>query len=194
MSDKYNDIFPTRLRQLIEEKPTTITAVARELGISRQAVSQYTMGIGQPNADKLLQIAEYFDVSCDWLVGRQGGAKSFDINMDGVCRFLNMSEESVTFLRKLGQFAEDYPGTIDALFASKDFREVMKSMLKYRFSHKDRGMRKRSMQTGKRKSNGRIQFSLNTLLPRMGWEMLFGLGKPKSLGKMEAFPTVYTRP
>ncbi len=134
MSDKYNDIFPTRLRQLIEEKPTTITAVARELGISRQAVSQYTMGIGQPNADKLLQIAEYFDVSCDWLVGRQGGAKSFDINMDGVCRFLNMSEESVTFLRKLGQFAEDYPGTIDALFASKDFREVMKSMLKYRFS------------------------------------------------------------
>ena len=76
MSDKYNDIFPTRLRQLIEEKPTTIAAAARELGISRQAVSQYAMGIGQPNADKLLQIAEYFNVSCDWLVGRQGGARA----------------------------------------------------------------------------------------------------------------------
>ena len=122
----------TRLRQLIEEKPTTITAVARELGISRQAVSQYTMGIGQPNADKLLQIAEYFDVSCDWLVGRQGGAKSFDIDLAGVCKFLNMSEESVAFLQEFGEFSKDYPGTLDALFASEEFREVMKSMLRYR--------------------------------------------------------------
>lgn len=134
MSDKYNDVFPTRLRQLIDEKPTTITAVARELGISRQAVSQYTMGIGQPNADKLLQIAEYFDVSCDWLVGRQGGAKSFDTDMAGVCKFLNMNEECVVFLRELGQFAEDYPGTLDALFAAEEFHEVMRSMLKYRYS------------------------------------------------------------
>lgn len=134
MSEKYNDIFPTRLRQLIEEKPTTITAVARELGISRQAVSQYTMGIGQPNADKLLQIAEYFDVSCDWLVGRQGGAKSLDMDLAGVCKFLNMSEESVAFLREFGEFSKDYPGTLGALFASEEFREVMKSMLRYRFS------------------------------------------------------------
>ncbi|WP_304584498.1 hypothetical protein [Acutalibacter muris] len=37
-------------------------------------------------------------------------------------------------MRELGQFAEDYPGALDALFASEDFRVVMKSMLKYRFS------------------------------------------------------------
>lgn len=134
MSDKYNDVFPTRLRQLIDEKPTTITAVARELGISRQAVSQYTMGIGKPNADKLLQIAEYFDVSCDWLVGRQGGARSYDMDMAGVCEFLNMSEECVKSLKELGQFAADYPGTLNALFAAEKFREVMKSMLRYRYS------------------------------------------------------------
>lgn len=37
-------------------------------------------------------------------------------------------------MRELGQFAEDYPGALDALFASEDFRVVIKSMLKYRFS------------------------------------------------------------
>lgn len=122
MSDKYYNVFPTRLRQLIDEKPTTITAVARELGISRQAVSQYTMGIGQTNADKLLQIVEYFDVSCDWLVGRQGRAKSFDMDMAGACKFLNVSEECVGFLWELGLFAADYPGTLDAIFAAEKFR------------------------------------------------------------------------
>lgn len=132
MSDKYNDVFPTRLRQLIEEKPTTITAVARELGISRQAVSQYTMGIGQPNADKLLQMAEFFDVSVDWLVGRQGGAKSFDMNMDGACRFLDMDEESVTFLRELGTFAADKPGVLRQIFTDHDFQLAVQSILQYK--------------------------------------------------------------
>lgn len=131
MSDKYNDIFPTRLRQLIEEKSTTITAVAKELGISRQAVSQYTMGIGQPNADKLLQIAEYFDVSCDWLVGRQGGAKSYNIDMDGACRFLGMDEDCVAFLRDLSQFSQKYPNALHALLIHPKFQEVMRSTVKF---------------------------------------------------------------
>ncbi|MEH2935725.1 helix-turn-helix transcriptional regulator [Oscillospiraceae bacterium 21-37] len=133
MSDKYNDIFPTRLRQLIEEKPTTITAVARELGISRQAVSQYTMGIGQPNADKLLQMAEFFDVSVDWLVGRQGGAKSFDMDMEGACRFLGMDEDCVAFLKDLGAFSQKYPNTLHALFTHPKFRESLRSVIKYRW-------------------------------------------------------------
>lgn len=37
-------------------------------------------------------------------------------------------------LRELGQFAADYPGTLDALFAAEKFREVMRSMLRYRYS------------------------------------------------------------
>lgn len=131
MSDKYNDVFPTRLRQLIEEKPTTITAVARELGISRQAVSQYTMGIGQPNADKLLQMAEFFDVSVDWLVGRQGGAKSFDMDMEGACRFLGMDEDCVKALQELTEIGKKYPGAIRWVFTSDDFRFAIQSMFEY---------------------------------------------------------------
>lgn len=133
MSDKYNDVFPTRLRQLIEEKPTTITAVARELGISRQAVSQYTMGIGQPNADKLLQMAEFFDVSADWLVGRQGGARSFDMDIEGACRFLGMDEDCVAFLKDLGAFSQKYPNALHALFTHPKFQESLYSMVKYRW-------------------------------------------------------------
>ncbi len=67
--EKFNAVFPTRLRNLIKDRGTTITAVAKELGISRQAVSQYADGTGQPNVDKLTAIAAYFHVSADYLVG-----------------------------------------------------------------------------------------------------------------------------
>lgn len=69
VQEKYNDIFPTRLRNLIEDRGTTITAVSKELGISRQAVSQYADGSAQPNVDKLVSIARFFSVSTDYLVG-----------------------------------------------------------------------------------------------------------------------------
>ena len=43
--------------------------MARELGVSRQAVSQYADGTTQPNVDKLRIIAEHFGVSADYLIG-----------------------------------------------------------------------------------------------------------------------------
>lgn len=69
MQEKYKNVFPSRLRKLIDDRGTTITALSKELKISRQAVSQYADGTGQPNVEKLRAIACYFDVSTDYLVG-----------------------------------------------------------------------------------------------------------------------------
>ena len=66
---KYYTPFATNLRKLIAQKRTTITALSKTLCISRQAVSQYADGTGQPNVDKLVMIAGYFGVSVDYLVG-----------------------------------------------------------------------------------------------------------------------------
>ena len=66
---KYNSVFPTRLRNLLEDRGTTITALAKELKISRQAASQYVDGSAQPNIDRLVMIARFFDVSSDYLLG-----------------------------------------------------------------------------------------------------------------------------
>lgn len=67
--DKYNSIFAERLRSLIASHKTTITALSKSLGISRQAVSQYADGTGQPNVEKLRKIANFFHVSADYLIG-----------------------------------------------------------------------------------------------------------------------------
>ena len=67
--ESYYNPLPTNLRSLLDEHHTTITALAKELGITRQAVGQYCDGSGQPNAEKLSIIAQYFNVSVDWLLG-----------------------------------------------------------------------------------------------------------------------------
>lgn len=67
--DRYNSVFATRLRELIESRHITITSLAEELGITRQAVSNYTYGGGQPTVDKLKKICDYFSVSADYLLG-----------------------------------------------------------------------------------------------------------------------------
>ena len=58
--DKYFGVFPTRLRGLIESKKTTITALANALKISRQSVSQYQDGTGQPKHTEEHQIHQLF--------------------------------------------------------------------------------------------------------------------------------------
>ena len=67
--EKYNGVFPERLRKLLDDRGVTRTELARELNISRQAVSQYADGTGQPNIDKLKTIALFFSVSSDYLIG-----------------------------------------------------------------------------------------------------------------------------
>lgn len=49
----------------------TQTALAAELGVSSQAVSKWETGRACPDIQLLVQIAVYFDVSTDELIGYQ---------------------------------------------------------------------------------------------------------------------------
>ena len=69
MTDHYNDPFPTRLRELIEERKISQGDLASFLGIARQSFSLYCNGGTQPNIEKTVKIAEYFGVSVDYLYG-----------------------------------------------------------------------------------------------------------------------------
>lgn len=123
--EKYFGVFPTRLRALLEEKKTTITALANELRISRQSVSQYQDGTGQPNVDKLCKIAKYFNVSADYLVGLSSVPSTNNDTRD-ICAKTGLSEHTVTRMMqddKRDKWAEVidqlilHPGVLDALHA-----------------------------------------------------------------------------
>ncbi|MEV2369610.1 helix-turn-helix transcriptional regulator [Paenibacillus larvae] len=62
--------FSTRFKQLKEDKQVSTVSIGRELGITKQSVHGWEISKTIPSADKLVELADYFDVSLDYLVGR----------------------------------------------------------------------------------------------------------------------------
>jgi transcriptional regulator with XRE-family HTH domain len=66
--------FGERLRELRARKFLSKTKLAKDLGISRQLIMTYENGETMPNITLFAEIADYFDVSADYLLGRDGFA------------------------------------------------------------------------------------------------------------------------
>ena len=64
--------FPARLRRLREERrPVRSMAAVSELcGLERGAVGRYERGERSPSMDALIALADYYEVSLDYLTGR----------------------------------------------------------------------------------------------------------------------------
>ena len=62
--------FAERLRQLREERGVSQAAVSKVLGVSRYSVYAYEKGKSAPTLDGLVALADYFDVTLDYLLGR----------------------------------------------------------------------------------------------------------------------------
>ena len=61
-----------RLVELIKEKDVTFYKVAKDLGFSNTVFSDWKAGKSMPKTDKLLKIAEYFNVPiCYFIVGKE---------------------------------------------------------------------------------------------------------------------------
>ena len=65
------DIFRTRLTVLRKEKKMTQAQMAEYLGITRPAYTCYETGMTMPAAEGLSKLADLFDVSVDYLLGRK---------------------------------------------------------------------------------------------------------------------------
>ena len=73
------EIFVTRLNKLLEENKITKYRLAKELGVSKQAVLWWCDGTNEPKISYLQKIACFFDVSSDYLLGLEDepGAKTY---------------------------------------------------------------------------------------------------------------------
>lgn len=61
-----------RLREAREKKGFTQIFVAKQLGITNTALSNYERGERDPNTSLLYTLAGFYNVSIDWLFGRTG--------------------------------------------------------------------------------------------------------------------------
>lgn len=63
--------FPTRLKELRIKKQVPQQQLADLLGISTRALRFYEDGSREPKIEGLIKLADFFDVSLDYLVGRK---------------------------------------------------------------------------------------------------------------------------
>lgn len=62
--------FAIRLSELLDNNKMTATQLAKKIGKTPQAISQYKNGVNDPTIDALEKIADYFNTSTDYLLGR----------------------------------------------------------------------------------------------------------------------------
>lgn len=65
------DVFPQRLRDLRRRRRISGRAVAELCGLSQSAVYRYENGERLPSIEAAAQLADFFDVSIDFLCGRE---------------------------------------------------------------------------------------------------------------------------
>ena len=97
--NKYTE-FAERFLSEMGKKGCTATEIAALLGITKQSVSNYTSGKSIPPIDKLHKLADYFDVTLDWLLCRPGAVRAANADIDFVCRYTGLSEKNITDLHK----------------------------------------------------------------------------------------------
>lgn len=63
------NIFAKRLSELIEEKCISKRNLAQKIGVSAMSISDWSTGKVQPTAENIYLVAQFFDVTSDYLLG-----------------------------------------------------------------------------------------------------------------------------
>lgn len=64
------NIFPENLKRLRKERHLTQQQLAKEIGISRSAISMYEKGDREPNFETAEKFADFFNVSLNTLISQ----------------------------------------------------------------------------------------------------------------------------
>lgn len=62
--------FPTRLKELRKSRKVSQSEAGQIAGITSKQIQRYESGDSEPTLPVLIALADYFNVSLDYLVGR----------------------------------------------------------------------------------------------------------------------------
>lgn len=71
----YPKTFAEKLKKARSDAGYTQEDVSLILNIGRSTLANYEVGRTEPNLNTLAMLADFYDVSVDWLLGTKGGKK-----------------------------------------------------------------------------------------------------------------------
>lgn len=96
-------IIGQRINKLLAQKNVMQKELADHLGIQHNTISYYLKGERVPDHEKLVAIAEYFNVSTDYLLGRTE-TETVDEDIQMICNYTGLNEAAVKRLQKRMRF------------------------------------------------------------------------------------------
>lgn len=124
-------MFAKRLKELRNENQISQTELATALNISNRTISMYEQGNSEPNADILSKIANYFDVTTDYLIGITNSKKPANRVISDE---LNLSDEAIDILKELPLTVAYENGislsdVLNAMITNPKFKKLLRSIL-----------------------------------------------------------------
>ena len=74
-------LLADRIRCLREDKGITQAGLAKIFGITRSSINAWEMGLSVPSTQYIVELAKYFQVSTDFLLGLE---KTSSLNVEGL--------------------------------------------------------------------------------------------------------------
>lgn len=108
-TEKMQDPIAKNLQVLVTEPKR----LSEHLGCSVQAVNQYRLGLSRPSLENLGKIADFYEVTTDFLLGRTD-EKTVDVNRRAACDYTGLTPEAASYLHEQSSFNTVYR-RIDAI-------------------------------------------------------------------------------
>ena len=134
-----NSAFAENLKKLLskeDKKGNNLNRVAEDLLITRQSLAQYRDGKSIPDIVVLNRMANYFDVSTDYLLGRTG-VKTIEKDLKSVCEYTGISEKAIMKIKELCRTRPIFSSELEEadlfiyLCESEAFYDLNRSILDY---------------------------------------------------------------
>lgn len=134
LSEAYNRPFPTRFRILVDRAKArdgkSQQKIAEELGFSnRQTIGYYYNGSQSPSLETLAKIAEYFNVTSDYLLGLTD-APSTELDLANAEKLTGLSTNSLLNLKYFTQNGDEaVKNIIDRFIGSYECLQMINNAL-----------------------------------------------------------------
>ena len=95
------ELLNERIKKLREEENISQTELAKEIGIAKNTLCQYEKNRANPSLEIILQIADYFNVSVDYLLGRADDFGNIVVQSSATDSLSGEEREVVDTFRKI---------------------------------------------------------------------------------------------
>lgn len=95
-----------RLKELRKQRNITQSELASALNVAKTTIAAYEQEVNEPSSSMLGRLADYFNVTTDYLIGRTEGKTS---DLQALYEEIGLSESSISFLKSLVEVRNAYP-------------------------------------------------------------------------------------